>query len=112
MRSDEEYQKEILLLKSSHKVVKNMKDKVNETVIVKTIENLKNFQNQFPTSSSSELNEQIDEICSRWINTPKKHFKKKAIKDLGNILKEIERMYVIVCENRKSEYNAPYEVLE
>ena len=109
-RSDEEYEKEILLLKSSHKVVKNIKDKVNETVIVKTIENLKNFQNQF--STSSELSEQIDEICSRWINTPKKHFKKKALKDLGNILKEIERMYVIVCENRKCEYNAPYEVLE
>ena len=36
-RSDEEYEKEILLLKSSHKVVKNIKDKVNETVIVKTI---------------------------------------------------------------------------
>ena len=70
--------------------------------------------NWFPDSynKQTELDEQLDEICSKWINTSKNKFKKKAISDLKNLLKEIERMYVIVCENRKSEYNAPYEQLD
>ena len=42
----------------------------------------------------------------------KKQFKKIAIGDLTIILNEIDRMYTIVCENRKSEYNFPYELVD
>ena len=42
----------------------------------------------------------------------KKQFKKIAIGDLTNILNEIDRMYTLVCENRKSEYNIPYELID
>ena len=42
----------------------------------------------------------------------KKPFKKIAIGDLTKILNEIDRMYTIVCENRKSEYNFPYELVD
>ena len=59
-----------------------------------------------------ELNEQLEEICSKWISTSKKQFKKIAIEDLTKILNEIDRMYTIVCENRKSEYNFPYELVD
>ena len=42
----------------------------------------------------------------------KKPFKKIAIGDLTKNLNEIDRMYTIVCENRKSEYNIPYELID
>ena len=123
-RSIEDYDLEVNFYKTNHQHIKELKNKVNEKVIADTIDNFKGFKESFAIKAEKlklqsktkndfkELNEQFEEICSKWISTSKKQFKKIAIGDLTNILNEIDRMYTIVCENRKSEYNIPYELID
>ena len=97
------------------------KERVKDKPIVETIGSLKKFKTKFAENSSKyvsiededidEFIEELEVICDKWINTSKKQFKKIAILDLEIIAKEIDKMYVLVCEQRKTQYNVDYEPL-
>ena len=121
-RSDENYQNEIDGYKGCYTSIKAIQDRVKDKPIVETIGSLKNFKTKFAENYSKyvtiededidEFIEQLEVICDKWINISKKQFKKLAILDLEIITKEIDKMYVLVCEQRKTQFNVDYEPLD
>ena len=120
-RSDEDFQNEIDSYRGCNISIKVIQDRLKDKPIIETIGSLKNFKTKFAENSSKyvaiededidEFIEQLEVICDKWINTSKKQFKKIAILDLEIIAKEIDKMYVLVCEQRKTQYNVDYEPL-
>ena len=120
-RSDENYKNEIDGYRGCYTTIKAIQDRLKDKPIVETIGSLKKFKTKFAENSSKyvsiededidEFIEQLEVICDKWINTSKKQFKKIAILDLEIIAKEIDKMYVLVCEQRKTQYNVDYEPL-
>ena len=120
-RSDEDFQNEIDSYRGCNISIKVIQDRLKDKPIIETIGSLKNFKTKFAENSSKyvaiededidEFIEQLEVICDKWINTSKKQFKKLAILDLEIIAKEIDKMYVLVCEQRKTQYNVDYEPL-
>ena len=120
-RSDEDFQNEIDGYRGCNTSIKAIQDRLKDKPIIETIGSLKNFKTKFAENSSKyvaiededidEFIEQLEVICDKWINTSKKQFKKIAILDLEIIAKEIDKMYVLVCEQRKTQYNVDYEPL-
>ena len=80
-RSIKDYNLEVNFYKTNHKYIKELQKKVNEKVIADTIDNFKSFKESFAIKSKElklqsktkndfkELNEQLEEICSKWIST-------------------------------------------
>ena len=120
-RTDDDYQHEINVYKDCYTSLKTMQNRLKDKPIVESIESFKNFKTKFVQNSTKyvgiedeevdEMIEQLEVICDKWINTPKKQFKKHALVDLEIIIKEIDKMYVLVCEQRRTEYNVEYEPL-
>ena len=121
-RSDENYKNEIDGYRGCYTTIKAIQDRLKDKPIVETIGSLKNFKTKFAENSSKyvsiededidEFIEQLEVICDKWINTSKKQFKKLATLDLDIIVKEIDKMYVLVCEQRKTQYNVEYEPID
>ena len=121
-RSDEDFQNEIDSYRGCNISIKVIQDRLKDKPIIETIGSLKNFKTKFAENSSKyvaiededidEFIEQLEVICDKWINTSKKQFKKIAILDLEIIAKEIDKMYVLVCEQRKTQFNVDYEPLD
>ena len=121
-RSDEDFQNEIDSYRGCNISIKVIQDRLKDKPIIETIGSLKNFKTKFAENSSKyvaiededidEFIEQLEVICDKWINTSKKQFKKFASLDLEIIAKEIDKMYVLVCEQRKTQFNVDYEPLD